>query len=252
MLRKLCLLDELTGTELTLPVPPSGYSWTKGVNYETVHIDQLGDLNFPSGKKLHEATIDCLLPAQEYPFMLPGAVADPKHYLDQLDAWCDAHTVLRYIVSGTDVNQPVRITEVGRAEEDGTNDVACTIRLREYQAMSKLDIGFVGSTRSTATAVTSALTYVVKTGDTLSSICRKFYGDASLYWRLAAANNIKNANLIRIGQVLTIPPMGKLPEAAPAASRPRSARIGASVSVASGGSGRSVSLRVNVEMVNFR
>ena len=232
MLRKLCLLDELTGTELMLPVTPPGYSWMRGVSYESVHIDQLGDIDFPGGRKLHQAKIECLLPAQEYPFLLPGAIPEPQHYLDQLDAWCSAKTVLRYIVSGTDVNEPVRIAEVGRAEDDGTNDVVCTIYLREYMSVSNLD---TDTGRPAATAVTSAMTYVVVSGDTLSSIARRFYGDASLCWRLAAANGIANANLIYVGQVLTIPPIGQLPEATPAASRPKSAQVAAATKVTSAG-----------------
>ena len=42
--------------------------------------------------------------------------------------------------------------------------------------------------------------------------------------RLAAANGIANANLIRPGQVLTIPPLAQLPAAA---ARPPSAQIAA-------------------------
>ena len=42
-------------------------------------------------------------------------------------------------------------------------------------------------------------------------ISRRFYGDGSLAWRLAAFNQIKNANLIFPGQVLSIPPKSGLP-----------------------------------------
>ena len=46
--------------------------------------------------------------------------------------------------------------------------------------------------------------------------------------RLAAANGIANANLIRPGQVLTIPPLAQLPAAA---ARPPSAKIAAATKV---------------------
>ncbi len=49
-----------------------------------------------------------------------------------------------------------------------------------------------------------------------------------LAWRLAAANGIANANLIRPGQVLTIPPLAQLPAAA---ARPPSAQIAAATKV---------------------
>ena len=62
----------------------------------------------------------------------------------------------------------------------------------------------------------------------LWGICRRYYGDGSLAWRLAAANGIANANLIRPGQVLTIPPLAQLPAAA---ARPPSAKIAAATKV---------------------
>ena len=48
-------------------------------------------------------------------------------------------------------------------------------------------------------------TYTVKSGDTLSAIALRFYGDASLFPRIAAANNLTNPNLIVTGQELVIP-----------------------------------------------
>lgn len=220
MLRKLSFVDEATGTELTLPVTPEGYEWTRQITYETVRVDQLGELNFPGEKRLQEKRIACLLPAREYPFLTPGAEARPQRYLEQLEQWLQGRTVLRYIVSGTDINEAVRITAVTQGENDGTNDVNCTITLLEYLAPEVATRS--GGSRA-GTAVTAAMTYVVGKGDTLSGIARRFYGDASLYWRLAAANNIANPNLIYVGQVLTIPEADKLP--AYTGKKPRSVQV---------------------------
>jgi LysM repeat protein len=48
-------------------------------------------------------------------------------------------------------------------------------------------------------------TYTVQRGDTLSAIAKRFYGHASEYRRIAAANNIANPDLIHPGQQLVIP-----------------------------------------------
>ncbi|MFQ3612677.1 MAG: BON domain-containing protein [Cyanobacteriota bacterium] len=64
---------------------------------------------------------------------------------------------------------------------------------------------------STGLQVTPASTqpteeiYTVKSGDTLSAIAQRFYGDANAYLRIAQANNISNPNLIQVGQKLRIP-----------------------------------------------
>ncbi|MDO8425722.1 MAG: LysM domain-containing protein [bacterium] len=45
----------------------------------------------------------------------------------------------------------------------------------------------------------------VRSGDTLSEIAERFYGDASRFWIIADANNIVDPNTIRTGQQLIIP-----------------------------------------------
>jgi nucleoid-associated protein YgaU len=55
---------------------------------------------------------------------------------------------------------------------------------------------------------TAAQEYTVVSGDTLSKIAKRFYGDAKL-WRLiheANKERIKNPDLIKVGWTLTIPP----------------------------------------------
>jgi nucleoid-associated protein YgaU len=49
--------------------------------------------------------------------------------------------------------------------------------------------------------------YEVKKGDTLSKIAKEIYGDASLYPKIFEANRdqLKNPDLIRVGQKLRIP-----------------------------------------------
>ena len=50
-----------------------------------------------------------------------------------------------------------------------------------------------------------AQTYTVKSGDTLSIIAERFYGDASLDDFLAEANGIADKTQISVGQEITIP-----------------------------------------------
>jgi nucleoid-associated protein YgaU len=51
----------------------------------------------------------------------------------------------------------------------------------------------------------SGLTYTVKSGDTLSKIAKRFYGDANHYHQIAAANSIDNPDLIKVGQEVKLP-----------------------------------------------
>ena len=65
-----------------------------------------------------------------------------------------------------------------------------------------------GGSSSSAPAESSAQTYTVKSGDSLSKIAKHFYGDGNKWHRIYEANRdkIKNPDLIHPGQELAIPP----------------------------------------------
>jgi nucleoid-associated protein YgaU len=48
-------------------------------------------------------------------------------------------------------------------------------------------------------------TYTVVSGDTLSAISERFYGDGNRYQQIADASGVSNPDLIHPGQGLTIP-----------------------------------------------
>lgn len=64
-----------------------------------------------------------------------------------------------------------------------------------------------GATGASGAASTSARTYTVKSGDTLSKIAKEFYGDANAYMDIFNANKdqLSDPDKIKPGQVLKIP-----------------------------------------------
>lgn len=223
-LRIMSFLDETTGKELVLPVTPAKYTWRHANRVETVRLDQLGEVNLPGGARMGECTLeDVLLPAQLYPFCVPGAKADPQSYLSGLEAWSDKGSKLRWIVSGTGINVSVLIEEITQGERDGSNDLYATITLRQWRRPEAPVLAVTGggaeTPRETSTGASATRTYTVQKGDCLWNIAKQFYGTGADYKKLAAANpQIKNPNLIYPGQVLTIPPAGNLPAAGPECS----------------------------------
>lgn len=61
------------------------------------------------------------------------------------------------------------------------------------------------ATTAPSTTQTGQRTYTVKSGDSLMSIARQFYNDASKYKLIQEANNIEDPNHIVVGQKLVIP-----------------------------------------------
>ena len=219
MIRRMTFVDEARGAELTLPVPPSGYTWTRRSRIETISLDQTGDMSLFSGDAVDSVPIEALLPAQMYPFCVPGAVANPQYYLDWLEARRAAGTVLRFILSGTGINESVLIEEITRSERDGTSDVYASITLRQWRKLETAALavegGFAEAERPAETGAAVQRSYTVVSGDCLWAIAEQFYGDGSLYKRLAAANSgvVRSSNLIHPGDVLAIPALENLPPA---------------------------------------
>lgn len=201
--------DTAANTELVLPVTPPSFEVSHGIKIETINIHTLGDVAVPGYGTLPSFKVDCMLPAKDYPFNQPSAVPDPYSYVRKFEAWSDSHTVLRWIISDTMVNCPVLIEDISYGEKDGTGDVYATITLRKYRQLSAVQTQANSTGNSdraeTASTAVTADAYTVKSGDTLSAIARKFYGNASLYAKLAKFNSIKNANIISVGQIIKLP-----------------------------------------------
>lgn len=61
------------------------------------------------------------------------------------------------------------------------------------------------SEEATEQAVGDGQTYTVQSGDTLTTIAEKFYGDATAFDLIVDANNLDSATGLRVGQELVIP-----------------------------------------------
>ena len=61
------------------------------------------------------------------------------------------------------------------------------------------------STEAPSEAVGEGQTYTVQSGDTLTTIAEKFYGDATAYDLIVDANNLDGPTGLRVGQELVIP-----------------------------------------------
>lgn len=228
MERVIILKNTQNGQELILPVTPKSYPMAAGRAAERLDMARTGQITLPGLATLFNETLEFMLPAQSYPFMTSGASADPWYYIGLLTAWSRGGDVCRYIVTGTDVNSPVLLGPLEYGEQDGTNDVYCKLPLHEYRYLDEVRVEKYtqnsGRASESSGLPQAAGSYTVVKGDSLWAICRKFYGDGSLAYKLATVNGIGNPSLIYPGQVLTLPDRNTLagyaatPAPAPAAS----------------------------------
>lgn len=199
--------DTETGEEFLFPVTPEGYEIEHGRKAESLEMQTVGQVNLPGLPILFSQTLRCLLPARAYPFLAPGAETNPFVYLERLEKWSDAGTVLRLVVSGTPVNVPVLLESVTWREQDGTGDLYSDLTLRRFRPLqtARTDQATGNQERPAEEGPGRPNTYTVRQGDTLWAICRQFYGDPTVYPKVAQASGIANPSLIFPGQVLTLP-----------------------------------------------
>ena len=201
------IFKDPSGVELALPVTPPSFEVSHGIKVETINIHAVGDVIIGGYGTLCTVRVECMLPASHYPFSYGNE--QPYAIVERLKTWSANRSALRFIVTETDINIPVLIEEIKYGEKDGTRDVYATLTLREYRALVAAKAQKADRTENMSREATSlpAITesYTVVKGDTLSAICRKFYGDPKLYDALAKYNRVKNPNLIFPGQTLRLP-----------------------------------------------
>lgn len=206
------------GVSLVMPVTPESYKWIFGRQIQTINISELGDVNIPGGKSLYTGSAEYLLPVHDYDFMEPGSTPNPNYYLNYLLAWLHDGRPVRFMVTGTVINHLVLLESVDPEERDGSGDVYCTVAMREYinpdtPMVSESNTKKSNASRARiASGTTGSRAYTIRRGDTLSAICRRFYGSSSskYYKALAKYNGIKNPNLVYPGKTIKIPPASTL------------------------------------------
>lgn len=215
MLRKFIFKNNVTGKEVVLPITPESFTIDHGNHIETVNLHTVGDYHLPSGRTLFTCKISGMLPRQQYPFVFAGSSLNPYEYIYFFELTSDKKQVCRFAISDTPTIADVYIENFQYGEKDGTNDVYYTITLRRH-----MPVKAVQSTDSTSSEITNTRTtplniatpqqYTIQRGDTLWSLCKKFYGDPLLYPKLAKANNIPNPDLIYDGNTIIIPDKNSL------------------------------------------
>ena len=201
------------------PVLPSAINVQDYAITNDSNITGLGDVTVFGGKGLRTTEISSFFPNPKRKYSFVSYTDYPKQYdcVTKIKKWMDKGEVLRFIVTGTEINFQVRITDFEYSEQDGTRDVYFTINLKEYRKIKissttpkkkKTDNKDRTDTKETDNKPKQK-TYTVKSGDTLYDIAKKHYGKGSDYKKIIEKNKAKYPSLaksttLKKGWVLTI------------------------------------------------
>lgn len=76
---------------------------------------------------------------------------------------------------------------------------------RVWDVIKQVDPSYSDLHHEITTTGGDTQSYTIQSGDSLSKISKKFYGDANKYQKIASANSIADPNKIQAGKTITIP-----------------------------------------------
>lgn len=202
-------------SRIRIPVLPSEYSVSSEQNNTTVDVYGLGEVLLKGKRKLRGISFSSFFPKQyDSSYCEFTSIKSPKTYVDEIEKMKQAGTV-KLIITGTAVNFSCTVESFEWSESDGTRDISYSLSLKEYRGVSAVKSVVTNSTAGSAAASggetrtekeSSATTYTVVKGDTLTAIARRLTGSANWKPIYEANKDVigSNPNLIYPGQVLTI------------------------------------------------
>ena len=210
---------------IRLPVIPAEFERVIGADYETNNIIGLGDVATFNSNGLAQLSLSSFFPNKDYSFNEYSNVPKPYDLVSHFKDWKNKGTVVRVILTGTDINQEMYVTNFAYGEKDGTGDVYYSMDLLECRPIT---IPVINENNSSNTQNTSRpadnnnssnknntnnstqKTHKVVKGDSLWDIAKKYLGKGSDYPKIKEANKSKypslaKNNIIYVNWELIIP-----------------------------------------------
>ena len=193
---------------IRLPVIPSEFERVIEAGYDTNAIIGLGDVAVLTSNGLAQLSLSSFFPNNEYSFNEYSNVPKPYDMVRYFKEWKNKGTVVRVILTGTDINQEMYVTNFSYGERDGTGDVYYNMDLLEYRPIIVPTITENNSNNTQNTnrptdtnnkndSSNKQKTHKVVKGDCLYDIAKKYYGNGNSYPKIKEANKSKYPSLAK-------------------------------------------------------
>ena len=207
------------GSRIRIPVVPAEYTVTSEQDNTSVTVCNLGEVTLRGKRKLQQISFSSFFPRQYDSGYCDVRSKSPITMVKKVEKMKRAGSV-KLIISGV-LSMKVTIESFEWGENDGTGDISYTLSMKEYRTVSipasvlvkeqPAQPAAAGSDGGTSgrdqPETTGTQSYTVKSGDSLSAIARKLTGSTN--WQTIYEQNKavigSNPNMIKPGQVLTIP-----------------------------------------------
>ena len=212
---------EIWLNNISIPVLPSEYQVQSSQNNQSETIIGIGEVSLKGKRNLMTISFSSFFPLRRNSsYCRRGSILKPLQYVDAIERMKQTGTV-KLVITGSPIRMDCTIESFEWGENDGTGDIFYTISFKEYRNIgaSKSSVVQDGLLESAPSAdglnkesartepKVSTQEYIVKKGDTLTSIAKRLTGSSN--WKpIYNANRAViggNPNRIKVGQKLVIP-----------------------------------------------
>ena len=195
----------IDNVQYVLPVPPSSWEIEGSNNVGSTNVINFGEMNNGSQPNLRTTSISSFFPIKNLGFISSSKFKDRYEYVEAFDKAREKGTIVEYQITDANVYMNCIITSFKYGEDDYTGDIKYTLDLKEDKSIELVNKdGKVDAKGYVPENSVYGYYWEVKEGDTLLKIAKSAYGDSSKYTDIMAKNDIKNANKIKVGMVLTL------------------------------------------------
>lgn len=173
------------GKEFRFPVNPPSIEVITGTSIETIDLNDIGEYDIPVGEKRAGYRFSSFFPAYYDSYCQYVNIPNPNDAINRLLELRKAQKPVRFLVSDSPINDLVYITNVNYEIRGGeVGDIYFEIEFRSYREIKvrKTTRKIPEIKRPRPNPKPKPRTYTVKSGDTLWSIARRFYGSGT-QWR---------------------------------------------------------------------
>lgn len=212
---------EIWLNNFSIPVLPSEYKVQSSQNNQSENIVGIGEVLLKGKRNLITVSFSSFFPLRRNSsYCRRGSILKPIQYVNAIERMKQTGTV-KLVITGSPIRMDCTIESFEWGENDGTGDIFYTLSFKEYRNVSASKSSVVqdgllestsaveGTNQETARTEPKVNTqeYIVKKGDTLTSIAKRLTGSSN--WKpIYNANRAViggNPNRIKTGQRLVIP-----------------------------------------------
>lgn len=207
-----------------LPVTPTEIKKSKSASVSSIALLNYGSVTSNSNRELEEIHLSSFFPAKEYAFVKENiqrhshkmppldsyhnkSLLQPEDYIRQFQTLVNTGKSFSINI---DTLVPIWKNYVVKnfqySLDDGSGDINYTLTLLEHRLpkIVKSDVKSTTEGQEREVKIPQSDTYVVKKGDTLWGIAKRFTGDGNNWGKIAKANGVDDPRFLQIGKELII------------------------------------------------